>query len=276
MINCGNSGWVAPTIIGSGGTALLASSLYDPTCDLLCLHYDCAADLDDIHALASGYTISQHFGITPEVVVGTFGWDNNRQQTYTQGYNGMTRQQAINQVATLSYGAGNYYDTDGTFAGMDEVALIQAEKYKRVLDAGCDVWIAEGGPSDFTSRVLSALVSMGVSTSVMKNNIHVVQHHHVNESNTDDGNLSFVQSNTDYIKIDDGNNPNNTADLRDPNGVDPAFFAWATSTTGSAAWNFALTHYDPAVDFSDTVEYLHILGIGQNLINDITDFCNYF
>ena len=245
--------------------------------DVLALHYDVAADIDDIHAIASGRTITSFFNIEPAVVVGTYGFDNNRRETYHVIFNGLTRKVAANEVATRSYGAGGYLDTQGYQAELQLAAVAQAAIWKQALDAGNDIWVAEGGPSDFTEEVLQQLLSQGITTETTRSKIHVIQHSiAANEGNTNDNNLAFVKLNTDYITIANGNQPNTTADLNTGVAVDDDFRTWAAGSTNASGWEFSLDYFAEKLDFSDTVELLYILNIGTDEIADTVDFTSYF
>ena len=105
-----------------------------------------------------------------------------------------------------------------------------------------------------------------------------MQHSQWNEDHATPSDLSFVQSNTRYIRIDDGNNPNGTADLRFESHNNGDFVARARSGRYANEWNAAFNYLSPSdkLDFSDTVELLHILGIGRTQIADVNDFGDFF
>ena len=253
------------------GKPLPAGSRYQAG-DVLALHYDIAPDLDDLHAMAAACTVFDCFKqIDPCVIIGAHG--DTRESDYVG-----SRQNRSIDVATESFGTGNFIDTNGQSSNQwGAAANAQALKWKATLDTGGDVWLAEGGPSDFTFDVLQSLMAMGVSANILSNRIHTIQHSIWNEEQTDQSKLSFVQANTAYVKIDDGNGANSTADLND-NSQLAAFTAWANSSPCAAAWQSALGHLpgQTKLDFSDTVELLYILNIGTNQISSPTSFCNYF
>jgi hypothetical protein len=143
-----------------------------------------------------------------------------------------------------------------------------------VLERGGDVWVAEGGQSDLTADVVRSVAAAMPSVD-LRSRIHVVQHSVLNERRTTVDDLVFLRSTVDYIKIDDGNYGNATAKLRQQ---DDDFVQAARSGSLSAAWNAAFEYLDPAqtLDFSDTVELLHIVGIGRDTIADPEDFADYF
>ena len=152
---------------------------------------------------------------------------------------------------------------------------VAASRWAQTLTAGGDVWIAEGGQSDFTAAVVRTIQQQfpEIQTS---SRIHLVQHSQWNEDHADAGDLSFVRGNTRYIRIDDGNNPNGTADFRSetPN----SFVNSARSSRYSGVWDVAFGYLSPfeKLDFSDTVELMHILGIGTNTIATVEQFADRF
>lgn len=262
---------------------------YNDSCpDLIALHFDVAPDLDDLHAIAAGCSLSNCFDIDPCVVIGTYGLFNgtgNHMQQYltdtnllgqsNSTYQGQTRQQLANAVATAAFGAGGYLDTGN---GWTAAVNATAAKWKIALDNGCDVWVAEGGPMDFTADVLARLIQLGCTSAQLNSNVHVVQHANFNITQTLPANFTFVQNNSDYIIIPNGNFPNNgSADLEDVNinTTSSNFAQWARASACGGAWDAALDRFSAKVDFSDTVELLHILGIGTGTVSTIQDFCDF-
>lgn len=237
------------------------------SCDLLALHYDIAPDLDDLHAMAAACTITSCYQLDPCVVIGAHG--ENQEGAYL----GIRRNRAI---AVANQAFNSYIDTGGL---SNATAAINqtAAKWKATIDRGCDVWVAEGGPSDFTREVLVRMVQLGCTLNELRNNVHVVQHSIWNEQQTNNADLAYVKLNTDYIKIDDGNGGGSTADLNN-NANLAAFQAWAADSPCASAWAAAFNGLSPTIklDFSDTVELLYILNIGTGDINSPTDFCNFF
>lgn len=273
--SCVQSAWntapVDPDVKTLPNTALINSQ------DILALHYDIAPDLDDLHAMAAGCNVTKCFGLDPCVVIGAHG--ENRESDYKQTQNGATRQQHAQNVADLSFGAGNYLDTNGiSSAQWDVAAKAQAQKWFDAINSGGQIWVAEGGPSDFTRDVLDELIALGIPQAQLSNVINVIQHSVWNENETNNADLNFVQANTDYTKIADGNAANNTtADLND-NSQLAQFRPWAENSECGAAWIEALRVLNPTnkLDFSDVVELLHIVGIPKSVIDTPLEFCNYF
>lgn len=281
-LDCSQSGWDTNPDPGggggSGGVNLPAGSLYSPN-DLLALHYDIAPDPDDIHAIAAGATVSDFYQITPAVVIGAYGDNNNRQADYLSIVNGQTLRSAGREVSERAYGPGwqsIVLDTQGTNAGFAAAVQAQADKWIPVLNAGNHIWVADGGPMDFTEDVIDRLQAAGISNAVIASRVHVIQHSNWNIGNTANTNFQQVQSQSDYIKIEDGNFFNATANFKVSGNIPNSFRNWAENSVKGSAWQFALTYFTQHLDFSDTVEYMHILGIGTNEINDTPDFMNKF
>jgi len=236
----------------------LSGAAYNPSTDLISLHYDHAPDPDDGHAAVAGLIVSRHHGFTPHVVAGAYGVRNASQ------YN------PASETVMHSAWPGAWLNAHANWTSAVQQTV---NRWSSTLAAGGDVWVAEGGQSDFTSDVVRQLQQAGFDT---RNRIHVVQHSQWNEDHADSSDLAFVRSNTDYIRIDDGNNPNGTADLRFERG--PAFVQVARSSAYASQWNVAFDYLDPneKVDFSDTVELLHILGIGTDQISDVDAFGRFY
>ena len=274
IMNCESSAWTNPQVVTK---PLPASSLYNPTTDLLALHYDLAPDPDDIHSIAAGCNIMRCFNIDPCVVIGTYG--ENRRPDYLAPFaasgTGETMQQAGNNVASLTY---DYLDTGGTDATWNAAVNAQAAKWKPTISSGGRVWIAEGGPMDFTADVMRRLLDLGCTAAQIKFSVMIIQHSGgFNVQETNSGNFSYVQSNGNYTLIDNGNvSGNSTADLKEDNSIPVSFRQWAESSACGSAWQYALTYYPQRLDFSDTVEILHILGVPLSSVSDTATFCTFF
>ncbi len=102
----------------------------------------------------------------------------------------------------------------------------------------------------------------------------MVQHNGRNETASTAGALATVQDATEYVRIDDGNSANGTADLFQPSS---SFEAAALAGPNAAAWAVAFGDLPAAeLDFSDTVAVLHILGIGLDQVATPDDFADRF
>jgi len=241
-------------------------SLYSSICaaefeiarDLISLNYDFAPDRDDAHASAAARTLIGKYEFDALVVTGTVG--KNRGQYI----------QSAGQLQDRIWGEGNHLNALENWAlAVDRAARI----WGSVIQDGGFVYVAEGGQSDFTADVIRKMREYEFSR-LTNESVVVVQHSGWNENNTSNADLAFVKANTRYIRIDDGNGVNRTADL---NRKSNNFVEWAKTSSNKQAWSAAFEFLDPnnKLDFSDTVELLHILGIGKNQISDPDSFARF-
>ncbi len=239
----------------SFGSSLAVHAQFVQDQDLISLHYDHAPDRDDGHATVAALAVVRNLGIVPHVVSGAHGTGNASQY-----------QPEAEVVMRAAWGSA-WEDANG-----NRQAAVNAtsSRWLNTLLNGGDIWVAEGGQSDFTTAVVRSINSSnpGINT---RTRIHVVQHSRFNESNSNQSDLRFSQANTDYILIDDGNDDNRTADL---NMRSDRFVQLARNSQFGSAWNAAFSYLDPnfKLDFSDTVLLLHILGIGRGQIATVDDF----
>ena len=260
--------------------------------NLIALHYDVSPDLDDLQAIAAGANLSDKFDITPAVVIGAYGLvglggplDSDLKYLYDtatdtlgQGPDiGETRQQKAQQVTDAAYGAGTYIDTGN---GWTDAVNAQAGIFWSALQSGQGVSVADGGPMDFTADVLRRLQSFHLATAEQLKRVTVVQHSlGFNVSRTLPANRSAVSTLATYVTIDNGNiGGNATANLEDSNTntTSSDFARWARNgNSKAAAWNSALDDFTAKIDFSDTVEYLHILNIPLSSVSDIQSFSSF-
>jgi len=108
--------------------------------------------------------------------------------------------------------------------------------------------------------------------------IHVIQHSDWNEDHALAADLNYTRNNTRYVKINDGNDPNSTADFRFESNINGAFVTRAQSSSYASQWGVAFNYLTPAdkLDFSDNVEIMHIVGLGVSVIRDVNEFGDYF
>ena len=255
---------------------------------LVALHFDVAPDLDDLHAMAAGCNITRRFNRNPAVVIGTYGLANvgddlaaaylSETNTRGQGTNdGRTRRQRANEVAALAY--NTYLDTGN---GWTNAVNTQAAKWWSVLSTGGSIQVADGGPMDFTADVLNQLRNAHAATAAQLKRVRVVQHSAgFNVQQTTADNFREVQLLADYQLIPNGNvTGNGTAGFMPPNlgGTTTGSFAnWARNgNVCSAAWIAALNSFSARIDFSDTVEYLSIIGSETQSITDVNSFVDFF
>ena len=215
--------------------------------DLVALHFDNCGDRDDGHAAVAGRAVLDTVGITNFIVVnGTCGSDiRDRYQPESEA------------VFDATYGD----DWLDSFNDLTESVNTAADRWAATLANGDDVWVQEGGPSDFTGMVLRRIGD--VYPSIDRGLVHVVQHaagRGFNEANTTSANINLVRDVTDYIPLSNGNRPNNgTADL---NMQSTSFVNSALESRFASSWEAAFDYLDPIndkLDFSDTVELLYII-----------------
>jgi hypothetical protein len=284
--------------------------------DLISLHYDHMPDPDDGHATVAARTVTGYFGITPHVVAGTHSFPVNRKNAFPGPF-----QEAAMAVMSATWAGGwlnahNYNNNNDApnAQTVEKTALI----WYRTLKNGGHVWVAEGGPSDFTAYVLRYLRNCLNYQFRTPRRIHVIQHGaeacanpeyvRLNERYTGAENLRYVQNCTDYKIIGNGNCHQSrsgknlyqpTANFRSTSATfNQHFKDVAARHVYASAWAAAFRYWDPvkrgnntallfkdgdfvaypwsALDFSDTVELMYILGIGLNTVKDCSDFADVF
>ncbi len=231
-----------------------SDAVFDRAVDLLAVHH--STDPDDTYSTVASRELATWAGVSPLVVVGPASTRSKLDMV------------EVAAVMNATWGGGWLsVEADGSSA-----VSTSALQWVNALDDGGQVWIAEGGPSAFTADVLREVISQRPTVDT-RARIHVVQHSELSEARTTSTDLAFVQSNTDYRKIDDGNEANDTADLKADDG---SFGATALAGRHSTAWAAAFAYTDPddGIDFSDTVAVLEILGIGTDLVRSTSDFAD--
>ena len=255
-------------------STLPVGSLFQPG-DLLSLNYDSCPDPDDLHAAVAGKMVLDHYGLangTDYIVTnGTCGDLRPRSDFITDSY------LVFDKLYRFAWNdAFNYEDF-----GISEVG----DQYLEHLNSGNRVWILDGGPMDFTARVIAYI--RGIGTSADLKNITVIQHSHGwNQLYTDPANLSFMEEHVRYLKIDDGNHQGNrTPQLNQSNqqaafpNVDTQLVArFASDPRYGDAWQLAFEQLSTRhrLDGSDTVELLWALGLGSNEVADWYEFADQF
>ena len=260
----------------------------DKTTDLIVLHFDFGDDPDDGHAAVAAKVLLDHFSI-PDfwIVAGTNSrWQNNYIDAADTLMNSLFDQGIWSKANILN---------DDTWS---QAIASSSLKWSETLNNGGDIWIAEGGPSDFTSAVLMSMESR-IHSCNWQSRIHVIQHSAINESNTGrlqndqrTNDLAYVRSSTDYINIDDGNALNATADLHANNATtaeNSTFVNLALSGEYQVHWQAGFQFLGPGtdsnspvenasgkLDFSSTVELLHILQVPVLQVSDWDDFAQKF
>jgi len=224
---------------------------FDSAKDLISLHYDHAPDKDDGHSAAADRTLLESlYGaewlvkhVVP--VSGAYGKNKN-------SFN--LRSDAVMDAAWNDAGGWIAADKDWEAAVANLVT-----RWDSVLKAGGDVWVKEGGQSDITAAVVERIKKTLPSVDSTKR-IHVVQHGRWNEQQTTETALAYTKKHTHYVKI-----PNANSFLNKPGGDDTFVRSARSHATFGAAWEAAFDYYDPKtrLDFSDTGELMHILGLGR-------------
>ncbi len=236
-------------------TGAVCHAAYVQDRDLISLHYDHAPDRDDGHATVAALAVVRTLGIQPHVVSGAYGQRNRNQY-----------QPAAEPVMQETWGS----DWLNAHANWQASVNATYTRWLATLSNGGDIWVAEGGQADFTADVVRLINSNNRSINT-RARIHVVQHSTWNEEQANQSDLNYTRNNTNYVKIADGNGSNATADL---NQKSASFVTTARASQYAAAWNAAFRYLNPnnKLDFSDTVELLHILEIGKDRIATVNDF----
>ncbi|NBB80244.1 MAG: hypothetical protein GVY36_12515, partial [Verrucomicrobia bacterium] len=250
-------------------TTLQARVSFNPNTDILIAQFDGRPDADDIHSQAALGSMLLHpdfAGVEVYAVMGAVG---------TQGGTFIDSTNLFNQI----YGPeGTDTWTDAHADWTTSVTRIK-NKARAVLDAGGHVWVQEAGQSDITADWVQGLIDDGVSETLIKSNVTVVQHSNWNEDKTTDADLEFVQNTTDYVKIADGNSGGNgTPDYHlDDTAFMNEIFAGEAPPKTEALWLLAdqiikdsgfnpswSSIPDGGVDFSDEVETWWIFELGTH------------
>jgi len=250
------------------------SSRFNLEKDLLLAHYDCKTDVDDLHSVAAFRTLLSkpaYAGMKYHAVAGTYG---TQEGLYVPP----------NDLFELAF-EDNWTDAHADFeAAVEQVKPI----VMKTLENKGQVWVAEGGQSDF-SAALARAVRQEMPDIDLQQAFHIVQHSDWNEEVTTPEDLQFVIENTSYHKIPDGNaSGNGTPDFRsdDFRGwedyiTDPKLKKiWQRAVDLGHTYNAKEGRYNNesvaagGLDFSDTVEICWMLGL-ENL-KDIDDFFRFF
>ena len=226
--------------------------------DLLVLMYDNCPDPDDGQAAAAGRSLVESFGIESVWVVnGTCGFDVR------------DRFDARSDAVMDALWGDSWLDAQNE---REATVAASVDAFATALSNDGDVWIAEGGPSDVTADIVRGIAERYPSLDLGR--VHVVQHGLWNEQHTEPGKLARLRSTVDYRRIPDGNvGGNGSADLNvaadDPQDRADTFARIARGGRFATEWEAAFAYLPPVcrprteyckVDFSDTVELLHILG----------------
>ncbi|MEM7459378.1 MAG: polysaccharide deacetylase family protein [Pseudomonadota bacterium] len=233
---------------------------FNPQTDVFVGHFDSKPDVDDLHTIAAvGSLLNQpEFACVRAIgVAGAYG---------TQGGD------FIESPKLMQLAFGEDW-LDGHNQRPDTVAQ-QAELFVDTLTAGGHVWVMIAGQADIAA---DALVEAKTTAPDLpyRTHLHLVQHSDWNESVTAPEKLAWVQSQTDYRKIADGNaTGNGTPGYTSSDGTrwsdvlaDPAIGPiWREAKRLADLHNPTAAYVNPSVveggfDFSDTSEMAHVFAL---------------
>ena len=245
------AGLAAIGLAGEPGMAADWPPRFDPEKDLIALHYDHAPDRDDGQSAAADRTLLQSlYGkdwIADHVVAVSGAYGTNAESFKPES-------RAVMDACWND--CGGWLDAH---ADRDEAVKKMTARWSAALKAGGDIWVKEGGQSDLTAAVV-ANINRDFRKLRTRKRVHVVQHGSWNERHTTASALAFVKENTNYIRI---RNANHYLKLE---GGDRSFEEAARKHPAfGKAWKAAFDYYDPEkrLDFSDTGELMHLLGLGE-------------
>lgn len=242
--------------------------------DLLLAQYDCKTDVDDLHSVAAFYTLisnPKYLKVNYHAVAGTYGIQGG---LYVPP----------NDLFEIVFG-DNWTDAHNNFEkAVDHVKTIAVE----TLRNNGDIWIAEGGQSDFSAELVKAIHNIlpEVNTS---HSIHIVQHGAWNEDVTSADKLEFVKQNTDYVKIPSGNESGNGTpgfrsasfkEWRSKISTPELMQVWQVAMDIANKYNGKEGRYNNeaisagGLDFSDFVEVCWIFGLRD--IENAEDFFDLY
>ena len=258
----------------TGGSSTEVIGRFDPAKDVLLAHFDCKTDVDDVHSVAGLATLMsarQFQDIDYHAVAGAYG---TQKGLYVPP----------DDLFELAL-SGRWSDAH---ADRDHALTEVHAKVVGVLQKGGDVWIADGGQSDFSADVIRKVQDSHPDIDTRKR-FHIVQHADWNELVTGPENLAFAKEQADYHRIKSGNVVGNgTPGFRSDEVID-----WQSSITDSKLveiWNLAIEighRYNGkegrylnksvaagGLDFSDLAETLYIFGMED--VVDANDFFSRF
>ena len=260
----GSSATQSPVAATQPATATpsIQNAAFNRNRDLVAIHFDHAPDRDDGHAAVAALMVRDRLGLNVQVVAGAHGVFNR------------DRYDPESERLMSAVWGSEWLNAHSNRAGSIAAAV---NRWTSVLAAGGSIWVAEGGQSDFTAAVVRSIRANHTEFDTNRR-IHVIQHSDWNEVHALQADLNYTRNNTRYVKIADGNDPNATADFRFESHNNGNFVARAQSSSYSSQWAAAFNYLTPSekLDFSDTVELMHLLGLGTNVIRDINDFGDYF
>ncbi|WP_198673734.1 hypothetical protein [Algibacillus agarilyticus] len=246
--------------------------------DLLVAQFDSKPDADDIHAIAALGSMLDHADMEGVNYIAVAGAIGNQNGPYIDAPN----------LFTLAFGKEGK-DWISAQKNWHKAVNFTKNRVKAVLAQGGKIWVQEAGQSDFTRDWVHALITAGVSESVIKNNVIVVQHSDWNEKKTTPADLAYVKLKTRYQAVNDGNEAMKEFNRKGRRGAltplyvneDKKWLASAISPKNTrdesrAMWQEAVSIIDKTdfnfkhsvipqggVDFSDIVENWWIFDLGH-------------
>jgi hypothetical protein len=226
--------------------------------DHLSLHYDFAADADDLMSTGADRSFLESVYGTQFLIdhVSRVGGTYGKQKNY--------------YASSIAVMDKVWNDVGGAFAakgGSSQSGVAVAGELKMYKDSilrGGRVFVKEGGQSDFTKLVVQELEKWTKGSGKC---VYVTQHSSVNEENYGSGVLAYMKANTVYQKISDGNIELRKTKWR-MNGNDLEYYT--KQSRQECAWNAIFDEFKKqksycpgvsgkvdqsvCVDFSDTHE----------------------
>ncbi len=250
-------------------------TVFAPDRDLIALHYDCSPDPDDLTSAAADRTLLE----------ATFGtsWLSGHvlPAIGTYGRNTAYKEASCERVAQSVWGdSTGYLRAAHRYPARAAAVALATEAWARTLEMGGQIYIKEGGQSDFTVDVVRRLEHRHPGSGRC---VHVVQHAGWNEDQNSDGVTAYLLRKTDYLRplsrggiITDGNRVMQSRGGR----WNAPFVSGARSSWMGCAWDVAIAeneryeHYGACwnggrraqpvtecLDVSDTHELAFILGL---------------
>lgn len=246
---------------------------FDIQKDILLAQFDCKTDVDDLHTVAAFNSLiknDEYKKLNFIAVAGTYGIQEG---LYVPP----------NSLFQKAFG-NQWVDAHSN----RKSALNKVFKAaKETLNNKGNIWIAEGGQSDFSALLIMKLMKEKFPFPINKK-IHIVQHSNWNEEVTSPELLEYVKKNSVYFKIPDGN----VIDNGSPCFRTPNFTLWKNikNKDNIGVWSHAIelgnkyngvdNRYNNeaiannGLDFSDLSEICWILGIKE--IRDTKAFFNQY
>mmetsp|Transcript_11344 Transcript_11344/g.28999 ORF Transcript_11344/g.28999 Transcript_11344/m.28999 type:complete len:623 (+) Transcript_11344:6-1874(+) len=259
---------------------------FNASLDFVSLHYDCSADPDDFESMVADRLVLESTWGTEWLkkhviaVGGTYGTNLNYQRIACE----KVLQATWGDVgAAVRAGVGQNEARQEHAQVRAAAVQLAFAQYSAVLSRGGRIYVKEGGQSDFTFGVLNEIEVWQPGAARC---VHVVQHAHWNEQTTSPGILQRMSRGMvgSYTKIGDGNR-----ELQRRNwALAGSFVKAARASWLGCAWELALAEFaklpsycfgspprklgvDRCIDFSDTMELLHILRLPRLTMEEFYD-----